>query len=317
MVSGTSSLKALREEECLISSVPWKTNAERDLWYLKAIRTYVPASSGYFMGNKKCRFSNDADVSTETGSAVTIWSALVRQPGMCTVLTLVWDKSCSNVPGLQGWDSTTVWAKGSVPAVFLDGAQSPRLEERAWECCRAAVHPACLPATRLPCRQLWAAHVCQCPAACAQGQSPQAGGLVTNPQCLSLVDGTVPHHYVWSLVLQPPRSVAKIPSPPALQIPGLNAPQSSPAGFSTCVLSLREPCTTDDWFQGSTRVLCPWISMPICQAVIRAEARYHKMWFTPCFKSMQAGKKEQNVVTWKMKASSLAPCCSSRMLWSQ
>lgn len=72
MVSGTSSLKALREEECLISSVPWKTNAERDLWYLKAIRTYVPASSGYFTGNKKCRFSNDADVSTETGSAVTI-----------------------------------------------------------------------------------------------------------------------------------------------------------------------------------------------------------------------------------------------------
>lgn len=192
MVSGTSSLKTLREEECLISSVPWKTNAERDLWYLKAVRTLKAIGKGLGV------------------------------------------LSCCCAPSLS------------------------------------SSHEAALP-------QLWAARVCQCPAACAQGQSPQAGALVTNPQCLSLVDGTVPHRYVWSLVLQPPRSVAKIPSPPALQVPGLNAPQSSPAGFSTCVLSLREPCTTDEWFQGSMRVLCPSISMPVCQAVIRAEARYHKM----------------------------------------
>lgn len=46
MVSGTSSLKTLREEECLISSVPWKTNAERDLWYLKAIRTLKAIGKG-------------------------------------------------------------------------------------------------------------------------------------------------------------------------------------------------------------------------------------------------------------------------------
>lgn len=72
MVSGTSSPKVLGEEKCLISLVPWKTNAERDLRYLKAIRNYGPESSGYFTGNKKCRFSNDADVSAEIGTVVTI-----------------------------------------------------------------------------------------------------------------------------------------------------------------------------------------------------------------------------------------------------